>query len=72
LEHEKSLAKAKISGLVLNIIIGLQIILGALTTALSAVATTGSKVSPVNKQFMEADLMEYPVTPDRSSNNGPW
>lgn len=43
-EKDKYAAKAKWLGLFLNIAIGLQVLLGSLTTGLSAVATQGKSV----------------------------
>lgn len=43
-ERDKYVAKAKLTGLALNIAIGLQVLLGSLTTGLSAVATQGKSV----------------------------
>jgi len=36
-------AKARITGILLNIAIGLQVLLGSITTGLSAAATSGSR-----------------------------
>lgn len=44
-ERNKYAARASATGLALNIAIGLQVLLGSLTTGLSAVATRGKSVS---------------------------
>lgn len=44
-ERDKYAFKAKMTGYALNIAIGLQVLLGALTTGLSAVATTGHQAA---------------------------
>ena len=43
-ERDKYADKAKFTGLALNVAIGLQVLLGSLTTGLSAVATQGKSV----------------------------
>lgn len=43
-ERDKYTRKAKYTGWALNIAIGLQVLLGSLTTGLSAVATRGKSV----------------------------
>ena len=50
IEKNKYTAKAKWTGLVLNIAIGLQVLLGSLTTGLSAQAVSGAK--SVNKYLL--------------------
>jgi len=42
-ERDKYAAKAKVSGLALNVAIGLQVLLGSLTTGLSGVAISSGK-----------------------------
>lgn len=42
-EKNKCIAKAKWTGLMLNVAIGMQVLLGSLTTGLSAVAVSGGK-----------------------------
>lgn len=48
-ERDKYAEKAKITGLALNVAIGLQVLLGSLTTGLSAVATQGKSVRRVRR-----------------------
>jgi hypothetical protein len=43
-ERDKYATKAKFTGWALNVAIGLQVLLGSLTTGLSAVATRGKSV----------------------------
>ena len=53
-EKQKYETKARITGWTLNIAIGLQVLLGSLTTGLSAVATTGKSV-----RFYTIDQMAH-------------
>jgi hypothetical protein len=53
-EREKYAAKAKISGLALNVAIGLQVLLGSLTTGLSGVAISSGRSIAVSTTILGA------------------
>lgn len=64
--------KAKNTKYIQNGAIGLQVLLGSLTTGLSAVATTGRQVSSSRNMGMRASYLPSVMYIDGSTDDHPW